>query len=201
MTNALTPQLKEDFLIKVYFNTSKGYENAGLKRAYLDFNRTLKIIDGNQTRRNDLQRQCHLHLKAELLGLISSKNSSQEEFDRKHKKVCIDLKDYWRELTIGQAQKWINMTLKYWLLFGEKRIKHIEQNAHYFHIPIDSYVQKGMFGETNHQPWSKILLYEDYFKYQLIHRTKKTGNPPLVDEFEFFNDYKDNTTQQESFNL
>jgi hypothetical protein len=34
------------------------------------------------------------------------------------------------------------MTLKYWLLFGDYRIKKIELNPNYVHIPIVSYVKK-----------------------------------------------------------
>ena len=44
-----------------------------------------------------------------------------------------------------------------------------------------------MFDEKNPNPWSKILDYDAYFEYQKKHRKKNTGNPPIVDEFEFFN--------------
>ena len=82
------------------------------------------------------------------------------------------------------------MTLKYWLLFGDKRIKGIDKNARFFHIPIDSFVQKGMFNEKRPDAWSKIDNYQTYFNYQELHRNKKTGNYPIVDEFIFFNSYK-----------
>ena len=190
MSNILSEKLKEEFYITLYFNISDGYENAGLKRAYLDFNRTLKIKDGNQEGRNLKQNKAQSFLEKELKSLINNQINSQTDFDKKHKNLCNRLIQNWSELSIGQAQKWINMTLKYWLLFGEKRISNIERNAKYFHIPIDSYVQKGMFSEKNPNPWSKISEYENYFDYQLKHRNKKTGNPPLLDEFYFFNDYK-----------
>ena len=190
MNSFLTENLKEDFLITLYFNTSEGFEDAGLKRAYLDFNRTLKIKDGNKKRREEKRLISQDYLKKELLTLISSPITSQTEFDQKHKKMCLDLIDNWDELSIGQAQKWINMTLKYWLLFGEKRINNIEKNAVFFHIPIDSYVQKGMFSEKYPKAWSKIKNYKDYFEYQIKQREKVTGKAPLLDEFIFFNNYK-----------
>lgn len=82
------------------------------------------------------------------------------------------------------------MILKYWLLFGNKRINGIEKNAKYFHIPIVSYFQKGMFHEINPRAWSKIDNYETYMNYQIKHRNKQTGNYPIFDEFNFFNSYK-----------
>jgi len=190
MNSQLTNKLKEDFYITLYFNTSKGFENAGLKRAYLDFNRTLRIKDKNQENRNLIQSETQEFLKNELLILIDKAIQSQIEFDKEHKLLCNNLIEQWSELSFGQAQKWINMTLKYWFLLGEDRIKSITKNCAYFHIPIDSYVQKGMFKETNPKPWSKINNYDDYFKYQLIHREKESKNSPLIDEFEFFNSYE-----------
>ena len=190
MSQILSQKLKEDFYLTLYFNISKGFKNAGLKRAYLDFNRTLKIKDGNQLNRNLQQQKTQSYLKSELKRIIVLKVNSQAEFDHEHKILCNNLISEWNELTIGQAQKWINMTLKYWLLFGEERIENIEKNAEYFHIPIDSYVQKGMFSEKNPNAWSNILDYDTYFSYQLKHRNKNTGNPPILDELDFFNNYK-----------
>ena len=93
----------------------------------------------------------------------------------------------WNELSIGQAQKWINMTLKYWLLFGEKRIQNIEKNAIFFHIPIDSFIQKEMFNEKYPNPWSRIENYDEYLQYQLTHREREEKYPPIICEFHIFN--------------
>lgn len=190
MSKLISEKIKEDFYITLYFNLTEGYENAGLKRAYLDFNRTLKIKEGNQEARDTKQRNAQSYLKEELEKLISKEINSQQKFDIEHEILCKNLINNWSELTVGQAQKWINMTLKYWLLFGASRIQNIEKNANYFHIPIDSYVQKGMFDEKNPNPWSKINEYKGYFEYQQKHREKETGNPPILDEFNFFNNYK-----------
>ena len=187
MNNILSNELKEEFYIRVYFNTKEGFEIAGIKRAYLDFNRTLPIKDKNQENRNKLRNAAELFLKENLTLLISVDIDNQEIFDYKHENICKELKEKWDELSIGQAQKWINMTLKYWLLFGEKRISNIEKNVKYFHIPIDSYVQKELFNETEPNPWSKMMNYADYMKYQQIHRKKDIKTPPIIYEFEFFN--------------
>lgn len=189
METILTSDIKENFYIRLYFNTTNGFENAGLKRAYLDFNRTLKIKNKNSVDRKEVQTKTQEFLKSKLLHLIRKKINTQDEFDFEHKKLCFELINFWDELKIGQAQKWINMTLKYWLLFGNDKINYIEENSTFFHIPIDSYVQKGMFDEKTPKPWSKIDDYDIYFNYQKRHRELKTGNPPIIDEFLFFNNY------------
>jgi hypothetical protein len=185
MNSILTEQLRQDFFIRLYFDTSNGYEIAGIKRAFLDFSRTLKVKDN----RAILKKNAENYLLTEMKSITEREFTSQQSFDNFHKQKCEQLIIVWTELSIGQAQKWINMTLKYWLLFGDNRINGIELNAKYFHIPIDSYVQKGMFNEKSPNAWSKIKDYENYMDYQNKHRVKQTGNYPLIDEFNFFNSY------------
>jgi hypothetical protein len=183
----LTDNLREDFFIKLYFDTANGFYTAGIKRAFLDFCRTLKVKDGN---RPNLKQSAEKFILAQLTKATKSEFKTQTEFDAFHKISCEKLIETWTELNIGQAQKWINMTLKYWLLLGEKRINGIEKNSKYFHIPIDSYVQKGMFSEKYPDAWSKIANYETYLNYQERHRKKETGNCPIIDEFIFFNNFR-----------
>ena len=189
MNSLLTEREKQDFFIKLYFNITNGFELGGIRRAYLDFNRTLKIIDNNRV---FLKQSAENYLLTNLIVGLQKQFLNQEEFDKQHKIWCEELIQTWTELSYGQSQKWVNMTLKYWLLFGNERINSVELNAKYFHIPIDSYVQKGMFKEKTPKPWSKISDYKDYMRYQLEHRKKETGNHPIVDEFNFFNNYNPN---------
>ena len=187
MNSILTEDLRENFFIRLYFDDSEGFYKAGIKRAFLDFSRTLKIKDEN---REGLKESAEKFILVQLTKATKTEFSSQTKFDNFHKLSCEKLIETWTQLQFGQAQKWINMTLKYWLLFGEKRINGIETNAKYFHIPIDSYVQKGMFNEKYPKAWSKIEEYETYMNYQRKHREIKTGNYPIIDEFNFFNNYK-----------
>lgn len=175
-------QLVEDFLIRLYFDKKQGFYKAGLKRAYLDFKN-----NNTQIERNSIQGKTLEFLENELKNLIKNDFENQTEFDFEHKKLCEKLKTQWNELSFGQCQKWINMTLKYWLVFGDEKIKSVTKNYKYFHIPIDSYVQKGMFGEKNPKPWSKISEYGDYFRYQTEFRERHETEIPIEYEFEFFN--------------
>ena len=39
-----------------------------------------------------------------------------------------------------QAQKWINMSMKYLYALGDERVPGISKNYEYFHIPIDNII-------------------------------------------------------------
>lgn len=185
----LPPKLRNDFFIRLIFDTSNGFYFAGIKKAYRDFSRTLKIKD--RSLHPTRKAECEAILLERLKLVITTHYATQEDFDKQHYTLCNLLILAWSELTYGQAQKWINMTLKYWLLLGEPRIPSIDKNANFFHIPIDSYVQIGMFNEIKPKPWSKINNYADYFEYQKSHRKKLNyQNSPIIDEFEFFNKFK-----------
>ena len=187
MNSILTENLREDFFVRLYFDDREGFYQAGIKRAFLDFSRTLKILNDN---RSNLRESAEKFILTQLINVTQTEYLSQTEFDDFHESSCKKLIETWTELKIGHAQKWINMTLKYWLLLGDKRISGIEKNAKYFHIPIDSYVQKKMFNENYPNAWSKIDNYGTYMSYQRQHRDKQTGNYPIIDEFIFFNSYK-----------
>lgn len=189
MNTFLPLDLRDDFFIRLTFNTSEGFHYAGIKKAYRDFNRTLKIKERalHPIRRN----KCETLLIKELQNVLSKDYETQQNFDEQHRELCDQLVLAWPELTYGQAQKWINMTLKYWLLLGESKIENIEKNAKFFHIPIDRFVQTGMFNQKNPKPWSKISNYADYFEYQKSYRLNSSSSKsPIIDEFEFFNDYR-----------
>lgn len=184
MNSIIEQNDREDFYIRLYFNIEKrgGYQLAGIKRAFLDFSRTLSKKDerlSNIKKAEDFI----LHKLSELLIL---KMKNQDEFDVFHENICIGLKENWEEIKIGQAQKWVNMTLKYWLLFGESRISGIENNAKYFHIPIDRFIQNKFFGK-NLSPWSQIEIYKDYFIYQKKFRENFPNEIPIAIEFREFN--------------
>ena len=93
------------------------------------------------------------------------------------------------ELTYGQAQKWLNMMLKYlWLLYRLDMINDeclklfIKQYHKEFHVPLDSYIlryvakakkRNKVFPDSKlkkaiefKEAWSSINDYEWYSEYQ-----------------------------------
>lgn len=129
-------------------------------------------------------------------GEISFENS---DFDDWHKAKCEEIINFMnnsidksntnilnKDFTIGQAQKWINMTLKYlWLL--DALPKNICEKD--LHIPIDSYIIEiaydnknkfenalGLLEEKPKESWSKLPEYKKYFEIQeAIRKAIKTN--------------------------
>ncbi|PKD26645.1 hypothetical protein RB5AMG_02256 [Ruminococcus bromii] len=121
-------------------------------------------------------------------GEISFKNS---DFDDWHKAKCREIINFMNnsidksntkilkkeeKFTIGQAQKWVNMTLKYlWLL----NALPTGVKPEYLHVPIDSYIIEiaydnknkfenalGLLEEKPKKSWSMLSDYEKYFEIQ-----------------------------------
>lgn len=131
-------------------------------------------------------------------GEISFESS---DFDKWHKAKCEEIINFMNNsidksntkilkkkenFTIGQAQKWVNMTLKYlWLL----NALPTGVKPEYLHVPIDSYIIEiayynknkfenalGLLEEKPKESWSKLPEYEEYFKIQeAIRKAIKTN--------------------------
>lgn len=197
-----------DFLLFSYFGCDckadeETMKNSAAHRAYLDLARTVKyayssdyiskhkseapITQFQDTRNQRISDVCK--------GLIASINNYSEcslTFDDWHKMECRKIiekmeKPYCGEkklfkpkatFTYGQAQKWVNMTLKYlWLLDLLPQV--IEEES--LHVPIDSFIlemlpkeEKRVNGVTGsvetyyykREAWSAISSYENYMKLQ-----------------------------------
>ena len=118
-------------------------------------------------------------------GEISFKNSN---FDDWHKAKCREFINFMnnsidksntnilkKDFTIGQAQKWVNITLKYlWLL----NALPTGVKPEYLHVPIDSYIIEIAYDNKNKfenalgledkppKSWSKLSEYKKYFEIQ-----------------------------------
>lgn len=187
---AINEAIIRNFLLRSVFSTCNKdkFHLSGINRAYRDFNRTLRIGNTNRKDWDEKRKSTGIFLRNKLMKLISNEYHDQQAFDKDHRILCEDLQLEWDKLTIGQCQKWINMSLKYWVVFG---VDGIEKNLRLFHVPIDSYVQKGelcMEMKNKHTSWSKIENYDTYFEYQKYIRQKYADAIPLELEFTFFND-------------
>ena len=98
-------------------------------------------------------------------------------------------------LSVGQAQKWLNMTLKYlWLLdrlglLEDDLSSFVRKYQSFFHVPLDSYIiryikreskqkrtndfpesnglkEEHTIDDVNGSEWSKINDYKKYLEYQ-----------------------------------
>jgi hypothetical protein len=191
----LTQQEIINFWLRVYLGTSdvQKLQLSAVDRAYRDFNRTmhgLGIVQTNESY-NTLR-----HFVSNIVSETLNVTFDQLTFDSWHLKKCDELKaEFIRVLnygiTYGQAQKWINMTLKYMFAIGPNIINGIDRNYSLFHIPLDNIIQdKLLVHNIDRIPtrWSRIDNYQIYFQYQIRVRSLFPGQIPLDVEFRLFNE-------------
>ncbi len=182
--------LKFQTLILLYFGKDGNHKRNAIFRAYRDFNRTLELGSESKIDREMKKNQITDFLEVELSKLLLKRLKSQTAFDSFHLELSTQIKNKWEILSFGQIQKWINMTLKYWLIIGKYGIPDIEKNYDYFHIPIDRIIKERIFREhKNKSPWSKINDYSVYFKYQEEFRKSEPSKIPIIFESDIFIKY------------
>lgn len=190
----LTQQDICNFWIRLYFGTTNPTQLrlAAIERAYRDFNRTMHGIAKTQSNSAKLS-LCNLLIEITNEGINNTFN--QVDFDIWHKAMCDKLKLKFitligYEISYGQAQKWINMSLKYMSALGNTIIIGVEKNYKYFHIPIDNIIQDKLKNHNiNRIPisWSRLDNYDVYLSYQIELRNKFSNQIPLDVEFRLFN--------------
>lgn len=160
-----------------------------VKLAYGDFKRTQNGFS-KLSRRNKLQDIRVDLMEKALRFLQKTQFEKQEYFDKWHHGVMDSLievsRSYGTVLNFGQAQKWINMAIKYCIILSPE--EYI-QNLPFFHVPIDRFVLAGVkkyYGLSipKNQVWSK-LDFREYIQFQDEFRVciEKKGISPLEEEF------------------
>lgn len=152
---------------------------ASIKSAYRDVCRTITGFSKNK-KHNIIFNNANKLLYNEINLLISKNITKQVDFDEWHKDCCDKLKETFENqiLNYGQAQKWINMSLKNLSMLNHKLV---EDKYEFFHIPIDNYIID-ITGIKTSVAWSKISDYNEYIKYQDKFRNLY-GGIPLDNEF------------------
>lgn len=179
-----------DFLFYSYFGITYDSANknqgktlkACFDRAYLDLCRTIRFKGEHDTFKDNVKAV----ITKSIDGLISV--HSQKDFDRKHEDICKEIitcansqKVLAEDFTYGQAQKWLNMTLKYMLLIGFWN-DDLKEIIGFLHVPVDSFIisaaKKDLGISITSKAWSKwdIELYE---KFQKEIREKSSNENPI----------------------
>lgn len=159
MGNNILEKEAADFFRYSYFGiTSKDKEEDIIikcaQKAYLDLCRTLTFKESLDEKKNEEQRH---KFRGEICKIIKKEidillTSNKTNFDKEHKKACNAIKAAVKKYKIlntfsdGQAQKWLNMTLKYMWLLGirEDKFKNIKS---VMHIPVDSIILEAIWHE------------------------------------------------------
>ena len=180
-------------------------------RAYRDMCRTLNFDilpkKDKDTTISNLKEDFNFIFRGKISIINDGSIKSQKEFDTWHHGLCDNIiekckkiekykktdegKEEKIQFTYGQAQKWVNMTIKY-LYMLEVEEYSFDNVIKWLHIPIDNYifdaVEKKLEIKRPVDAWSRWDNYDEYLKYQNDIREKirekiDTDTPPLCWEF------------------
>ena len=141
------------------------------------------------------------------------------DFDKWHEQLCKCIHDTYseygyKEFTVGKAQKWINMSLKYiWLYSADSFVEeHIKIHISKLHMPIDRVIagdiaktigflpgyddikfdslNDSFDGYKDNYCWSKIADYGEYLECQRTLREKLKEISPIYWEFCKWNNHR-----------
>jgi hypothetical protein len=185
----------DEFLLRLYFGRKGDYLLLCVDRAYLDFNRTLHGI-AKAGRNEQIRYAGTSTLLKKLRALARGSVRSQGTFDAWHRRACAQVRNTVRmagysKFTFGHAQKWTNMSLKYALAMGQRRLPGFARFLKFAHIPVDRVMmhELGIQGAPSLDiPWSKMDNYDEYMKVQHWVRVKFAGSAPMAVEFRLWLD-------------
>lgn len=183
------------FLISFLFNGSltPGLREC-VRRAYLDFSRTARGV-GKLPDAKTLKRTSH-----ELLERILKEATERtpawdgESYDTWHESQCAQIRQLYanskfNSFSVGQAQKWLNMSVKYALTLhavGMYDVKRADALRRVAHVPLDDFMVTALRPCGAPElgcAWSRVSSYDTYFSYQIWFRQRFTESVPLDAEF------------------
>lgn len=173
-SSIITPGDYGNYLVYLYFGPEKDLLAGCIQRAYRDFNRTLHGM-GSFDNADEVKNKAVQLLAGSLHDLqsVSGNQMSYPLFDQWHRSTCDGLISLYENagfhLYVGQAQKWVNMTLKYIFTVGEERISGFGFVYPFCHVPFDnillSQLEKFNFPLLN-CAWSRLDDYSEYLSRQ-----------------------------------
>jgi hypothetical protein len=176
------------------FGTPDNLVSRCVRRAYRDFNRTWHGARDPTARREE-RRTAGLTTIVDAVVGLQRRQMSARSFDTWHTntmKDVVSVTDPVAEgtgLTLGQAQKWINMSLKYAIGSRTPGLRWVEPLAH---IPIDRIILAQLGKDPICQPaldclphgaWSKLQDGAAYLAFQRKLRLATAPSYPLALEF------------------
>ena len=185
-----------DTMVYLYFGNTANPYKAASARAYLDLCRTIKFApSSNEEERVQARTDVDDMIENKVKAIADAGITRQDEYDEWHKAICEELVERYAKVCgdqfyIGQAQKWVNMTIKYLYLIDSECVKLI---ADFAHVPLDNYVFAAAMEHINLSsagltPWSKIKDYSVYLNYQkeLKKAVKPLNTSPLQWELSYW---------------
>lgn len=182
------PRMHYEFIRLMAFGKLDDPLATASRKAYHDLQRTIHYSGAEQEIRNDLRMEIEQIVKLDFPYIFAQNGITQVEYDKWHEALCMKIVSIYQqkgfEFHLGQAQKWVNMMMKYLYVI---QIPEVERVIPVLHVPIDNYIYQQAEDEL-HVPringcWSKIDSYELYLDYQHAIR-KAVETAPILWEFE-----------------
>lgn len=150
------------------------YVDSSAKSAYRDVCRTINKFSLNTTH-DAIYKTALKCVIIEVKELMKLNIKTQVEFDDWHKKACDNLISCFHDVlfTYGQAQKWLNMTLKNLSMLNHSEV---QEKYEFFHVPVDNILLKHEKYKLS-KAWSRINDYKEYMNFQNFFRNKYSGIP------------------------
>ena len=177
-----------DFLKHMLFGAWNSIYVASSERAYRDMCRTLRNIRQSDANSTKLRSEIDLLLEQEICALFEHGIPNQKQYDEWHEKLCLQICKHYRDngfdMTVGHAQKWVNMTMKYLFVADVHGVADV---FYFCHVPIDSNIVSAAEKEFGLKPpalpWSKMDDYREYAEYERQIRMRLGNVAPLEWEF------------------
>ena len=185
------------FLIQCYFGSEENPILMAIDRAYRDM--ATHTLEGDADKVLYPGRK---RVTEYLYDQINELSKYDIDFDKWHKETAYGIKSRYKELSCGQIQKWMNMTIKYLYTLRKVGLDVIDdyfitpENVKKFHAPLDSYILGAI--NTPQPTWSNIETYDDYYvrvkkicfieeyenwpQYAKKSTIRKDGKPKLADK-------------------
>jgi hypothetical protein len=183
-----TLQQQKDFLFQTYFGMRGDELDRFISRAYRDMNRTLRgignLADADKAR---ILNGAKTLVKTAVIALRKipfpgNPVQGSQEFDQWHTDLCQVLKTYYAtelnnfgniRFTYGQAQKWVNMTMKYCWVCGGADFAGLEPWYPVAHVAVDKVilVAAKKEGVIENRPCRKWSAWDDRPAYQTFQDT------------------------------
>ena len=196
-----------DFLFQTYFGGKGDELDRFISRAYRDMNRTLSGM-GKQKDKSDILNGAKEVVRQQLNDLIRTspeKAKLGDQFEHWHSTACKKLKEFYDSrdtnpkinFTYGQAQKWINMTMKYCWVCGGNELERLQPWFVKAHVAVDEVIliaaeKEKVVSNRPCEKWSKWDSEQEYSDFQKTLREVATtqNKSPMELEFDWWNKYR-----------
>ena len=188
-----------DFLLYSYFGITSDSEkeelsNAALEKAYFDATQQGAFNTLISKEKRESVSTAHDNALSKLREQL--KTVDFDNYDKWHNTTCVAVCNKYDEqslncFTYGNAQKWVNMTMKYLYLFDSLGLKNRpiiidEAKAKCLHVPVDSYIIESVWDKNVELPLIKEKLLKDRTKGKYNNEKVKAWSKWEDNEYQIF---------------